>query len=177
MEDGLRGLGVGPDVELGGRGHVAVGDRAAHEDDALHVGAARALEEQGDVGQRPRRHERDRLRARGDRPLHEVDGVLTERRPARRGQRRAVETAFAVDVGRDGELPDEGPIGARRDGNIGAAGEVEHPKGVRRRLLERLVPVHDGHAEHVELGACEREEQRDRVVVPRIAVEDDRDSR
>ena len=46
---------------------------------------------------------------------------------------------------------------------------------VRRRLLERLVAVHRGDAEQLELRAREREQQRDRVVVPGIAVEDDRD--
>ena len=43
-EHTLRGLGVGPDVELGGRRAVALADRAAHQDDPLgHArrGAAR----------------------------------------------------------------------------------------------------------------------------------------
>ena len=80
-------------------------------------------------------------------------------------------------MGRDGELPEERPIGAGRNRDIGAAGKVEHPKSVRRRLLERLVPVHGGHAQHLELGACECEKQSDRVVVPGIAIEDDRGSR
>ena len=115
--------------------------------------------------------------ARRDRPLHEVDGMLAERRPAGGRKRRAVEPALAVDVGGHGEL-------ARR-----AADRRRQRPGCRRRptrsstrsafcgrLLERLVAVHRRHAEHLELRACEREQQRDRVVVPRIAVEDDRDA-
>ena len=69
----------------------------------------------------------------------------------------------------------ERAIGAGRDRDVGAAGEVEHAQRIRRRLLERLVAVDRGDAENLDLRAREREEQCDRVVVPRVAVEDDRD--
>ena len=43
VEDDLRGLRVGPDVELGGRRHVPLGDRASHQDDPVDPrGAVRA---------------------------------------------------------------------------------------------------------------------------------------
>ena len=173
--DGLSGLRVGPDVELGGRGHVALSGGTAHRDDPLDVGATGALEQQRDVGQRAGRHERDGLRAGGDRPLQEVDRVLAERIVPGRRQRRTVEAAVAVDVRRDRQLPFERAVGAGSDRDVGAAGEIEHAQRIRRRLLERLVAVDRGDAENLELGAREREQQCDRVVVPRVAVEDDRD--
>ena len=111
-----------------------------------------------------------------DRPLHEVDGVLAERASAGGRQRRAVEAAVAVHVRRNGELTVERPVGAGGHGNVGAPGEIEHAKSICRRLLERLVPVDGRHTEHVELRARERQQQRDRVVVAGIAVEDDGDA-
>ena len=71
---------------------------------------------------------------------------------------------------------DERPVGPGGDGDVVATDEVEHAERVRGRLLQRLVAVHGRHAEQLELGAREREQQRDRVVVPGIAVEDDRDA-
>ncbi len=129
-----------------------------------------------DVGQRAGRHERDGLRAGCDRPLHEVDRVLAERLVPRRRQRRAVEAAVAVDVRCDHQLPLERTIRAGRDRDVGATDEVEHAQRIRRRLLERLVAVDGGDPEQLDLRAREREEQRDRVVVPGIAVEDDRNA-
>ncbi len=59
-------------------------------------------------------------------------------------------------------------------GHLGAAGELEHAQRVRGRLGERLVAGDRGHPEQLELGGGEREQDRDRVVVPGVAVEDDR---
>ena len=130
----------------------------------------------GDVRERPRRHERDRQRAVRDRPQHEVDSALVER-PATRGcERRAVEAALAVHVRCDGEIAHERLRCTRGDGDVLASGEVEHADRVRRRLLERLVAVHGRDREQLELRARDGEQQRDRVVVARIAVEDDRDA-
>ena len=72
-----------------------------------------------------------------------------------------------MNVGRDGELALERAIRSGGDGDVGTAREVEHAECIRRRLLQGLVPVHRRDAEEVELGACERKEQRDRVVVTR----------
>ena len=89
-------------------------------------------------------------------------------------QRRPVQPALAVDVRGDDELPLERPVRAGRDRDVGPADELEHPQRVRGRLLQRLVAVRRRHAEELDLGAREREQQRDRVVVPGVAVEDDR---
>ncbi len=74
------------------------------------------------------------------------------------------------------ELPDQGLVGACGDRHVGAAGQVEHADGVRRRLVERLVPVHGRHAEELDLRARQGQQQRDRVVVSRVAVDDHRNA-
>ena len=93
------------------------------------------------------------------------------------GQRRPVEPALAVDVCRDDELALQRLRRSGGDGHVRAARELQDAQRVRRGLLERLVAVGRRHAEQVELGACQREQQRDRVVVPGVAVEDDRRGR
>ena len=173
-EDERGGLGVGPDVELGSRGHVALGDRPAHDDDLREPVGAVPLEVSRDVRQRSRRDERHGSRRRGDGRGNPADGVGRDRLGARLRQRRAVEAALAVHVRGDDELALERPVGTRGDRHIRAASELEHAQRVRGRLLERLVPVGRRHAEELELRAREREEQRDRVVVAGVAVEDDR---
>ena len=162
-------LRVGPDVELRRRRDVAEPDRAAHQDDSVRPRVGVAGEQQRDVRQRP---DGDQRRARGV-PAEEVDGVLLERRPLRRRQVGAVEPGLTVDVRGDERLADERPVGARRDRDVVAADEVEDADRVRGRLLERLVAGDGRHAEELHLGAREREEQRDRVVVAGVAVEQD----
>ena len=125
----------------------------------------------GDVRERPGRAEHD---ARPEPFRQERHGVLVDRPCSRLGQRRPVEPTLAVHVIGDAELPDEGTLGATRHGHIGAAGELEHLERVQRRLLERLVAVDGRDAEQLDLRAGEREQDGDRVVVARVAVEDDR---
>ncbi len=60
-----------------------------------------------------------------------------------------------------------------RDRNVAPADMVEHFDRVRRRLLQRLIAGDRCHPEQRYLRARERQQQRDRVVMPRIAVEDD----
>ena len=88
-------------------------------------------------------------------------------------KRRPVEPALAVHVRRDDELARERTLGAGGDRDVGALHELEDAQRVRGGLLERLVAVGRRDAEELELRAREGEQQRDRVVVPRIAVEDD----
>jgi enoyl-CoA hydratase/carnithine racemase len=80
-----------------------------------------------------------------------------------------------VHVLRYDELALERPVGARRDRDVCAAGELEHAERVGRGLLERLVAPDGGDAEQLDFRAGEREQDRDRVVVPGVAVEEDRD--
>ena len=90
-----------------------------------------------------------------------------------RRQVGAVEPGLAVDLRGDATFPDERPVGAGRDGDRIATDVIEDADGVCRCLLERLIAGDGGDTEQIQLGAGEREEQRDRVVVAGVAVEDD----
>ena len=178
-EDALRGLGIDVAVELGGRGDVALADRAAHQDhasDALgRVGIPR--QEQRHVRERPKRNERHRL-VRGEQdPREEVDRVLVHRSTRRRRQPGDVAPHVGVDRARrpsEGELTHERPVGARSDGNL-AGQELHDPQRVLRRLGHRLVPIDGRDPEHLHLGARQREHDRDHVVVAGVAVDQNRD--
>ena len=73
------------------------------------------------------------------------------------------------------------PLAARTSGRSAPAatgtsprpGELEHPQRVGGRLGERLVAGDGRDAEQLELGRGQREQDRDRVVVAGVAVEDD----
>jgi hypothetical protein len=90
-------------------------------------------------------------------------------------QGRPVEPGLAVGVRRDDEFADERPLRAGSDPDVGAAGELEHAQRVRRRLVHRLVARHRRHAEDLELGTRQGEQERERVVLARVAVDQDRD--
>src|SRR5919201_4679577 len=92
---------------------------------------------------------------------------------ARRREGRTVQPALAVDVGGDEGLTAKRALRAGRDGYVGAADELEHLQRVRARLLQGLVAVDGGDAEQLDLGAREREQKGDRVVVAGVAVEND----
>ena len=170
----LRGLGVGPDVELGRGRAVALADRAAHQHDPLGPRVGLEREQQRDVRQRAGRDERDRALARADRSRQEVDRVLATGAAARRRQVGAVEPALAVHVGGDRALAHERGGGAGRDRDVASAGELEHAQRVGGRLLDRLVPATVVTPRRSTSGEAEREQDRDRVVVAGVAVEDDR---
>ena len=169
-EHTTRGLRIGPDVELGRGRDIALRNRAAHEDDPLRPSLRVARQEERDVRQRPGRDER---RA-GDALREEVDGVLGDRTSPRLRQLRPVEPGLAVDVGGDERLTDERAAGAGRDRHVVPSDELEHPKRVGRRLLHSLVAGHRRDAQELDLLAREREQERDRVVVPGVAVEENR---
>ena len=126
--------------------------------------------------------ERD-VRQRADRDEQPVSGVTRSTRKSTAccstgvavawRQHRAVEPALAVDVRGDvASSRTSGRSAPARDRHVRAAGELEHAERVVGRLLERLVAVDGRHAEQLDLGAREREQERDRVVVARVAVEE-----
>ena len=174
LEDAAGCLGVGPDVELGRGSAVSLAHRAAHQHDPLGARVRLEGEQQRDVRQRADRDERDLPLPLPDLLGEERHGVLLDRRARGRRQLRAVEPGLAVHVRRDVLLSYEGCGGAARHGHVAAADELEQAQGVRRCLLDRLVARDSGDADKVELRRCEREQQGDRVVVTRVAVEDDR---
>ena len=90
------------------------------------------------------------------------------------GQLGAVEARGTVDLGRDPQRPDERPVRAGGDGDVGPAREGQDAQRVAGRRLERRVPADRRDAEQVDLGSRDREEDGERVVVPGVAIEDDR---
>jgi hypothetical protein len=177
-EDDVRGLRVCEDVELGGRCGVALTDCAAHEGDARDPGrdVRGQTKGQGDVGQGARRHERDLSRIAPDRIDDELGGGT--RIQGAHGLREVgtVETAFAVDVGRQDRGPHQGAFCPARDGHVDLP-EGEHGPRVPRRLLEGLVTGDGRHPNELELregGGCEEGEG---VVVPRVDIQKDRGRR
>jgi hypothetical protein len=78
-----------------------------------------------------------------------------------------------VDVRGDVLLPHERSRCAGRDGDVGAARELEELERVPGRLVERLVARDGRDPEQLDLRARERQQKRDCVVVPRIAVDED----
>src|SRR5207253_538351 len=68
----------------------------------------------------------------------------------------------------------ERPVRACRDRDVVAAGEVEHANRVGGRLLEGLVARDRGDAQELELGGRQGEQERNRVVMTWIALQQDR---
>ena len=93
----------------------------------------------------------------------------------RRRQVGPVEARLAVHlVGHAGRVVDQRAVRARRDRHGVGADHVEHPDGVRRDLVQRLVSGHGRDGHDLQLRACEREHQGHRIVVARVAVDDHR---
>ncbi len=175
-EDDVRGFRIRLDVELGGRGPVAPLRRAAHEDDLPDEGGdiGMAGQQQGDVGQRRRRDEGDRLRVPGQDPVHEVHRVLGDHVHGGFGEARPVETGHAVHVVRHLQCLDQRAGAAGRDGHIGDARDRADPARVQCGLLERLIACDRGDGQQVDCGVTRRKHDREGVVVSGVAVDDDR---
>src|SRR4051794_3189689 len=173
-EDAVRGFRIRPDVELRRGRDVALGDGAAHQDDAGDAlpDAGVAGEEEGNIGQRPHGDEDDAvalLEGRSD----EVDRVPCGGPDLRGRQVGPVEAGLAVDMGCRPLLTDERPVAADVHRDVGAVDVLEDLERVGGRLLEGLVARDRGDTEHLHLGRGEREQERDGVVVAGIGVEDD----
>ena len=173
-EDARGGLGIAPDVELGGRSHVSLGDRTSHQHDSFGTRIGMQRKQEGNVGQRSDRDQRHGPLRPANLVGEEVDGVLSNRFFLRRRQIRSVETRLAVDVRRNELLAHERTVRTRCDGNVATSRELEHADGIRSRLVERLVAGDRRDAEDLHLGRGERQEQCDRVVVTGVAVDEDR---
>jgi hypothetical protein len=84
------------------------------------------------------------------------------------GSSAPVEAGLAVDVLAELRLGDQRPFAAGVDGDVDGE-QVAHDPGVVGRALERGVAGHRGDAD--EFGVAGSGDDRHRVVVPRIAVE------
>ena len=170
VEDALRRLRVGPDVELGRGRHVALGDRAAHEDDPG----------------RPRCRGRARARrSSAARPARARSRASRARRGSRRRAARSAPRRAPAARGRRGRS--RRGRGRRRGARARAAGRrrrrparPSRPTSASTRSALSVVfssvwlPCDGRDADELDLRAREREQERDRVVVPGVAVEDDR---
>ena len=81
-------------------------------------------------------------------------------------------TSSAISSGRS-----SGAAAPAATGHVRPAEQREHAQRVAGRLAQADVAGHGRDAQHVELRAGERERDRERVVVARVAVEQDRDAR
>ena len=104
----------------------------------------------------------------------EVGGVRVDGPRGRLGQLGAVEARLAVDVRRGAEVAPQRRLGAGGDRDVAPAGDLERDERVAGRLVERLVAGDGRDADQLDLRRGEREQDRDRVVVAGVAVDDDR---
>src|SRR5207237_7154921 len=86
-----------------------------------------------------------------------------------------VEPGLAVHVRSRSQLPPQRAVGACGDRDVSATGELEHLERVAGGLLQRLVAGDGRDTSQLDLGRGEREQNRDRVVVAGVAVDDDGD--
>lgn len=57
--------------------------------------------------------------------------------------------------------------------NVGVPGEFQHLAGIGGCVMHRHVARHADHAQHVETGGGEGEHDGNRIVLPRIGINDD----
>ena len=175
-ENDLRGFRVCQDVELGAWGHVARVVRATHQGDATHALHQLGIHagEQGNVGQRPRGHEGDGPRfVLSDNVRDEVHRVAGIQLGPGGGQLRAVQAAIPVDFLRNDLRRHHRAV---RPGGEGNAGDVAYScqrQGILGDLLQRLVARHRRDRQQIQVWVSPGQEHGNRIVVPRIAVQDD----
>jgi hypothetical protein len=87
--------------------------------------------------------------------------------------RGTVEAAWTVSCPKN-ETTSEGTIATCRDRNVRPANEVKDPQCVGHGLVEFGVAAGDRYADQVNRGGAMRHHDCDRVVVPRIAIQEDR---
>jgi hypothetical protein len=91
-------------------------------------------------------------------------------------QMRPVEPALTVNVLGYDQLPDQGTGRPRRHRNLPAVAQLEDLEGVDGGLVKGAVAGDRRNAEQFDLGTCQSQENGNGVVVPGIAVDDDRDA-
>ena len=78
-----------------------------------------------------------------------------------------------MDVGGGAQVTPQRRVGSDGDRDVAAARDFERDERVAGRLVERLVARHGRDADQLDLRRGEREQDRDRVVVTGVAVDDD----
>ena len=176
-EDDLRGVRIDVDVPLGRRRRVArrsVG--AAHEDVALVEARQLGLAKDRDreVRERAERHEGQLAGPAPSLVDQQVHGVAFGQRRRGRRQLRVAEAARPVRLGRRLEPADERHLATERDLDVAAAGQLEDRQGVGRDLSRVDVAGDAGHRDQFGVGRRGGVQEGERVVDPRVDVEDQR---
>jgi len=83
----------------------------------------------------------------------------------------AVQAAVAVHVRGDLDGADQGEPAAGGDGDVVHAHDRGHAERVASHLVQGLVPTHGGDTEQLDRGIAPGEHHGDRIIVPRVAVE------
>ncbi len=177
FEHDRRGVGIDVNVELRRRCHVAEVHRTAHQYDALDFSrnVRRKAQRQRDVGQRAKRAQRDTPVGRcAQRADDKVDRVPGPRRAC--GQRNVgpSEAIGAANKLRRRQRKHQWLFGAAIDGHVSALGQRDDTQCVRRRKFDADIAGDCRDAAQIEpITRGEREQDRDRVILARIGVDDD----
>ena len=176
VEHNVGGFGVDFDVELGHGTPVAHVVAAAHEHDFLHALNDARLHAHGhrDIGERAGGNQGDGARLACHDGFHDVvHRVLLLKRAGWHGQLDAVQAAFAVNRGSHFLRAHDGAVASGVHGHVGGVRLFEHRAGVVSHLFEALVASDGGHAQKLDFGVAQREQDGDGVVVSWIAIQDD----
>ena len=175
-------MGIDIDVELRRRRDIAaLAHGPAHQHDLLNLRRdARLFDEGGgDIGERAGGHERDRIIGRCHQRLDdEIDGVLRLQRMGRIVDIEPVDARAPVHVLRGDQCAHQRARATGEDLHIGAPAELAHEARVAFRQRQRHVAGYRGDAKNFQFaGRSKREQQHDRIVLARVAINQNRPRR
>ncbi len=170
-------MGIGEDVELRVAGHVATGSGAAHHGELPDLGDKIRSQHQhhGDIGQRADGRDHQRRRGLLEKAHEGVDCMEVLDGPFRIRKSRTSQSVGTVHMFRRHGLPHQRPGATRIDRSILAPRRLDYPARIAARVLDRNVPGDRRDAEDIDgvrQGECK--EERQGVILARIAIEDDR---
>ena len=175
LKDDLCGFRIVIDVGFSGGIHVAPADGAAHQNDFLHQrdDGRIFLDGEGDVRERPYRHERNFMR-RFVHKLNDQIGTKTRVHLALAGRQFDIRQSILAmpELGGDQLLKQRMPRSSRH-WNIAPLRQRDHPQRVLEPHVGGHVSRDHGDRAHVEFSRVQREHERQRVVRSRVGVKDD----
>ncbi len=176
LKDHFRGLRINVNIKLRRRLPVAQPHGAPHDHDAgdLRVQLRMAGEQQRHVSLRPGGHQGHRLLAFPQHAGHQLDGGAVLRRKGRLRQARAIQSALAVHVIGDDQIAHQRLPRAAGNRNVRPVQQRQHTQHVAQGLLRGLVACGSGDGFHLQLRRGEGEDQGDRVIMSRIAINHNR---
>ena len=177
-ENDVGGVRIDIDVEFGRRrGVAALEEAAAHQHDFPDArgDVGRAGERGGDVGERPQRAQRHRLRGvAADGFDDEIHPVLRLRRDLRVWQGGAIEPGLAVHIFGGDEFALQRPLAPGMHRHLGASCQFHQFEAVQQRQPQRHVARHRDDPQDLQvLRRSQRGEDRDGVVLTGVSVDDD----